>query len=299
MTRNYPTIFALGICLLPVPQALPQSYHFDSYANQSELSSSGWSTTDTNAPGSRNEAVDYNAQGSLRLIYNSDDTNNQVGILGGYFQNLPPSGTTTLLTAPVTAVASPYLRFRWTQNIQNASSDDGIRDRFGWTIRTTDSSNNPYNLVSLMLDPMSTTGTFAAKNTLLTRAVAGGPGGASLGSTVLEIQRGSTYSFEIILNTIANTWSAAATGTADYENSANLWTTLINQAPLSLVSGQTVSGFSAAWVTHDQNPADGISYGSNIMAFDNIQIDSVPEPSSLSLFALGSLAVLAARRRSS
>jgi len=279
-----------------------QSYNFETYSVDDPLSTQpDWSSSDTNAdPLDRPDGVAVDAQGGGNF-YILNSSNNTVGILGGFLlPDSTPTGTTTLLSAAVTSapsVSSPILRFRWAQNILNAAPDDGVRDRFGWTIRKTNGGTTS-DLVALMLDPKHLlTEDQADKNTLLARAYNGSA--ASLGnaitvSSVQSLARGAPYSFEILLDTSANLWSARVGNSPDYLTTT--WSTIVANATLGLSSGDVVSQFSATWILESSNPNNA---GENVMAFDNIQIDTVPEPSSLSLFTFGALALLASRRRRS
>jgi len=288
--------------LLACTLVTAQSYNFDAYSVDDPLSTQpSWSSTDSNIdPLDRPDGVAVDAQGGGNFYINNS-SNNIVGILGGFLlPDATPTSTTTLLSAAVTAapsVSSPVLRFRWAQNILNAQPGDGVRDRFGWTIRKTNAGVTS-DLLSVMLDPKNlfTDDADNGNNTLLARAYNGSP--QNLISTistgiVQNLDRGAPYSFEILLDTSANLWSARVGNSPDYLTAT--WSTIIQNATLGLSSGDVVSQFSATWILKAGNPGGA---GENVMAFDNIQIDAVPEPSSLSLLALGSLALLAARRRS-
>jgi len=111
----------------------------------------------------------------------------------------------------------------------------------------------------------------------------------------VDLNRGEAYAFEILVNPTSWTWSAKVSGnfTADYESISD-WSTIIQNAAMGGTTGSTIDGFAATWITQDSNPANA---GRNVMAFDNINI--VPEPSTVSLVTLGSLALLASRRQRS
>lgn len=265
-----------------------QNYNFESFSNGSILSSqTGWSSNDSNqADGVEN----------LQSPFFIGTTGNNVGVIGGFYTDggslITPSGRPIFLKADVTATPStdyPFLRFRWLQNISNTDQDNGKRDSFGWTVRSGTTS-----LLTLISDPTS-----PSSNSLRVRGYTGGPGGSLLGGSftpnIATLNRGEAYAFEIEVNPNTWTWSAKVSGnfSVDYE-SISTWSTIIQNAAMGASSGSPIDGFAATWITQDGNPANA---GRNIMAFDNIQI--VPEPSTFSLVTLGSLALLATRRRRS
>ena len=262
-----------------------QTYNFESYSNGSSLSSQpGWTSSDLNqADGVEN----------LQSAFFPGTSGANVGIIGGFWEDsgslITPSNRVNLLTAPVTAASStdyPFLRFRWIQNISNTDQDNGKRDRFGWTVRSGSTS-----LLSLISDPLSST-----SNILRVRGYNSETSSSHLvAPSNVDLNRGEAYAFEILVNPTSWTWSAKVSGnfTADYESISD-WSTIIQNAAMGGTTGSTIDGFAATWITQDSNPANA---GRNVMAFDNINI--VPEPSTVSLVTLGSLALLASRRQRS
>jgi hypothetical protein len=215
--------------------------------------------------------------------------------LGGLYDG--PTTTTTYLTRGFGAQDNNRFTFRWTQNIANAASDDGIRDKFGWSIKSTTGTD----LVTLMFLNVNLPG-----QNLLAQGYAGSLSGSAItsSSNLGVSNRGEWAQFEIVLNTTANTWSASL-----FNAGTSSWQTFITDGAVN-GSGYTVGSISAVWDLQDKTttrPATLLGgtpvtlysgAGQNIMQFDNLSISGVPEPSSLSLVTLGSLALLAARRRS-
>jgi hypothetical protein len=219
----------------------------------------------------------------------------QAGWLGGLYDG--PTTTTTYLTRGFGAQDNNRFTFRWNQNIANAAEDDGIRDKFGWTVK----SSTGADLLTLMFLNVSLPG-----QNLLAQGYAGSLLGTSItsSSNLGVSNRGEWAQFEIVLDTTANTWSASL-----FNATTNAWQTFIQNGAVD-GTGYTVGGISALWDLADTSTTrtDTLidetqvtlytSAGKNIMMFDNLSISGVPEPSSLSLLTFGALAYLASRRRS-
>lgn len=288
MKPALPLLFLIG-WLGVAGNSWAQTNNFESLSGGSILSSqTGWNSTDTN------QADGVEAEQSL---FFPGTSGSNLGIIGGYWSDggslIAPSSRSTFLTADVTAttsLSSPLLRFRWLQNISNTDQDNGRRDTFGWSVRSGSTS-----LLSLISTPNSPT-----SDSMTVRGYSGDTSGSFLGGSftpnVATTARGSAYAFEILLNPGSWTWSAKISGSfsTDYEAISN-WSTLIQNAALGGTQGSAIDGFAATWTTQDSDPANA---GRNVMAFDNIQISSVPEPSTLTLLTLGSISLFALRRRS-
>lgn len=219
--------------------------------------------------------------------------------LGGLYDG--PTTTTTYLTRGFNSQDNNRFTFRWTQNIANAAPDDGVRDKFGWTVKSTTGTD----LLTLMFLNVS-----LPSHNLLAQGYSGSLLGTAVNSSngLGVSNRGEWAQFEIVLNTTANTWSASLFNAAA-NGGDGAWQTFITDGAVS-GSGYTVGSISAVWDLQDKTTtrSDALvdetpvslysGAGQNIMMFDNLSISGVPEPSSLSLLTLGSLALLAARRRS-
>ena len=255
---------------------------FDGYASDAFITDdSNWTTTDL----WQNNGVVPRTVG-------------QAGWLGGLFDG--PTTTTTYLTRGFDAQDNNRFTFRWTQNIANPNPDDGKRDRFGWTVKSAAGAN----LLTLMFDNVSLPG-----QNLLAKGYSGSLSGTLQSSTGLGVSnRGEWAQFEIVLDTVANSWTASLFNAAA-NNGAGAWQTFIQNGAVD-GTGYTVGGISALWDLADTSTTrtDTLidetqvtlytSAGKNIMMFDNLSISGVPEPSSLSLLTFGALAYLASRRRS-
>ena len=264
--------------------------NFDGYATDAFITDDfNWSTTDL-----------WQNNGVIPNEIVPDD-GGQAGWIGGLFDG--PTTTTSYLTRSFEALDNNRFTFRWTQNIANAALDDGIRDKFGWTVRSTTGTD----LLTLMFLNASLPG-----QNLLAQGYSGSLLGTSISSSnALGVSnRGEWAQFEIVLDSAANTWSASL---FNADPGVNAWQTFIEGGSVNGASGSyTVGQFSAVWdladtsETRSDNLSDEnqtavtiyTSAGQNIMMFDNLSISGVPEPSSLSLFTFGALAYLASRRRS-
>lgn len=272
--------------------------NFESYAADAFVTdTNNWSTTDqwqnngivTDAPNGKAGWVGGLAKYS---------TNSQGSIV---FTN-GPTTPTTYLTREFEAQDNNRFTFRWTQNIANAASDDGIRDKFGWTVKSTDGTD----LLTLMFLNVNLPG-----QNLLAQGYSGSLLGATVGNKpgIIGVSnRGEWAQFEIVLDSAANTWSASL---FNANPGVNAWQTFIEGGSVNGASGSyTVGKFSAVWDLADKTTTTEDSLanntpvdlytgaGKNVMYLDDLSISGVPEPSSLSLFTFGALAYLASRRRS-
>jgi len=295
-------VFCLGIVSLFLPSSPARSGTFSITDNFDGLASDAFITDDSNW--TTTDLWQNNG------VIPRDD--GQAGWLGGLakysydngvvvYTNAPTT-TTTYLTRGFDAQDNNRFTFRWTQNIANASQDDGIRDKFGWTIKSTTGAD----LLTLMFNTVNVNLSGQTYNLL-----AQGYSGSLLGTAVTSSSglgisnRGEWAQFEIVLNTAANTWSASL-----FNAGTSSWQTFITDGAVN-GSGYTVGSISAVWDLYDKtttrqdflaDESEVTLYsgaGQNALLFDNLSISGVPEPSSLSLVTLGSLALLATRRRRS
>ena len=130
----------------------------------------------------------------------TDAPTGKAGWIGGLFD--APTTPTAYLTRSFLPQSNNQFTFRWTQNIANATTDDGKRDKFGWTIKSTTGAD----LLTLMFLNVNLPG-----QNLLAQGYSGSLLGTSISSSngLGVSNRGEWAQFEIVLDTAANTWSAS------------------------------------------------------------------------------------------
>ena len=231
----------------------------------------------------------------------------KAGWLGGLYGD--PTAPTAVLRLTVDPDNNTKFTFRWVQNIANAASDDGKRDTFGWTVYSTTGAS----LLSLKYTYGSFTGNDGRHYDTRVNGYLGDLNGTSVSSFNYGLlNRGEYISFQVEVDTAVNKWSAGFASYSPSNPNAPISNNLLNQGNLNAAPDTKVGGIGAVWDLADKTPttnvapaADGSSPGTfysgagmNIMTMDNLSVSGVPEPSSLSLLAIGSLALLASRRRS-
>ena len=200
--------------------------------------------------------------------------------------------------------------FQWVSNIANNANPDGRYDTFGMTVYST--LNNP--LVTLKFDY----GSFNYENVAYDTSVdviRGGMNGAPISLVNLGLlNRGEYNSYKIEVDTWANTVQA---GFAAGSNPSSVSYNLVGNSDNLLDPSRApwtednlrVGGIGLVWDLSDKTQVgtqtldDGTvvpafnGAGNNIMTVDNLSVQGVPEPSSLSLLGLGGLALLSLQRR--
>jgi hypothetical protein len=198
--------------------------------------------------------------------------------------------------------------FQWVSNIANNANPDGRYDTFGMTVYST--LNNP--LVTLKFNYGSyENGTYDTS----VDVIRGGINGAPISLDYLGLlNRGEYNSYKIEIDTWANTVQA---GVAAGSNPSSVSYNLLGNSKNPIDPTRNpwtednlrVGGIGLVWDLSDKTQVgtqtldDGTvvpafnGAGNNIMTVDNLSVQGVPEPSSLSLLGLGGLAWFSVRRR--
>jgi len=213
----------------------------------------------------------------------------RVGILG--YRGPISSGTSgvSLLGTSVDRQGNSLLRLQVDQMISQSSPTRPNDDSFGWTIR---SGGN--DLVKAIFT--AKTSNFGsgetADNTLL------------IGNYALE--RNAVYRLQIWMDLTNGVYgvdvaAAAATGSPSVLTASTTFTRVLSGSLLNLSYGSDIS-FDATWDLQNKTPNTDGEYdqnGNNYMAFTNLKVENVPEPTSGSLLLTGLAAWAMSRRRRS
>lgn len=225
----------------------------------------------------------------------------KAGWLGGLYGD--PTTPTAVLKLTLDPDNNSKFTFRWVQNIANAASDDGKRDTFGWTVYSTTGAN----LLSLKYTYGNYTGNDGRHYDTRVNGYLGDINGTSVSSFNFGLlNRGEYVSFQVEVDTAANQWSAGFASYSSSNPNAPISNNLLNQGNLNAPAGTQVGGTGAVWDLADKTvlaPASTTpsttfysGAGMNIMTVDSLSVQGIPEPSSLSLLGLGTLALLSFRR---
>lgn len=227
----------------------------------------------------------------------------KAGWLGGLYGD--PTTPTAVLKLAFDPKDNTKFTFRWVQNIANASTDDGKRDTFGWTVYSTTGTS----LLSLKYTYGSYTGYDGLHYDTKVNGYLGDLNGTSVSNFNLGLlNRGEYVSFQVEVDTSANQWSAGISPYSSSNPNASMSNNLLSQGNLNAPADTQVGGIGAVWDLADKTPdlAPASSTpsttfytgsGMNIMTIDNLSVQGIPEPSSLSLLGLGGLALLSLERR--
>jgi len=230
----------------------------------------------------------------------------KAGWLGGLYSD--PTTPTAVLKLAFDPKDNSKFTFRWVQNIANAASDDGKRDTFGWSVYSTTGAS----LLSLKYTYGNYTGTDGRNYDTRVSGYLGDLNGTSASNFNLGLlNRGEYVSFQVEVDTSANQWSAGVSSYSSSNPNAPISNNLLSQGNLNAAAGTQVGGIGAVWDLADKTPTTNVSpasdgsspntfyngSGMNIMTIDNLSVQGIPEPSSLSLLGLGGLALLSLQRR--
>ena len=184
------------------------------------------------------------------------------------------------------------------------------RDTFGWTVYSTTGAS----LLSLKYTYGNFTGGDGTHYDTRVNGFLGDLNGTSASNFNFGLlNRGEYVSFQVEVDTAANQWSAGISSYSASNPNAPISNNLLNQGNLNAAPGTQVGGIGAVWDLADKTPTTNVSpasggsspntfyngSGMNIMTIDNLSVQGIPEPSSLSLLGLGGLALLSLRRRKS
>lgn len=197
-------------------------------------------------------------------------------------------------------------RFRWVQNLANGNPDDSIRDTFGWTLFST--ANSP--ILTLKFN----NGDFLGRdtnnyNTMVTALR--GDITSSINAMPDEMDevlfnRAEWVSFDLNVDTVADTWSATI---GSVNNPVNSY---LMEGVLNILAGTELGAIAQIWDLENSSSFSNAERelrngdkiystftgaGANTMLLESLSVQGVPEPSSASLVLISSLALLAARRR--
>lgn len=222
----------------------------------------------------------------------------KAGWLGGLYGD--PTTPTAVLKLTLDPNNNSKFTFRWVQNIANSASDDGKRDTFGWTVY----SSTGTSLLSLKYTYGNFTGYDGRHYDTRVNGYLGDINGTSVSNFNYGLlNRGEYVSFQVEVDTASNQWSAGFASYSASNPNAAISNNLLNQGNLNASAGTEVGGIGAVWdladKTPDLAPASGApsntfysGAGMNIMTVDSLSVQGIPEPSSLSLLGLGTLALL-------
>lgn len=222
----------------------------------------------------------------------------KAGWLGGLYGD--PTAPTSILKLTLDPDNNSKFTFRWVQNIANAATDDGRRDTFGWTVYSTTGTS----LLSLKYSYGSYLGNDGRHYDTRVNGFLGDLNGTSVSNFNFGLlNRGEYVSFQVEVDTAANQWSAGFSSFSASNPNAPISNNLLNQGNLNASAGTQVGGIGAAWDLADKtsSTSNGNTFytgaGMNIMSLDNLSVQGIPEPSSLSLLGLGCLTLLTLHRR--
>lgn len=271
----------------------------------------GWSSTDQWQ--NNGFLPDINVPNSTNGRATTFSSGQAAGFGGAFMFGDAASNGPTVATSELRFTINPQgnnqWKFRWVQNLANGSEDDGKRDRFGWTVFST--SSTPIMTLRLTtVSPGSTNyvGTDGLPYDSAVRAFYGDINSTNCNSiqeNAVLFNRGEWVSFELNIDTLADSWSATIGSVSDPVNE------YVISGALGILAGTELGSIAQIWDLADtstdaqrtlrtQNNAPVNTYGgagANTLLVESFSIQGVPEPSSASLLLFSSLALLAARRR--
>lgn len=309
-------VFPLALVLASGHSCLAQQYFGETFEGMSHTNF----VTDFSPPWSTSDTWQSNGVEDSSVVNAPVASGSKVGFLGGYFSGNPVLGPAEPLPASLNfgfnAGGNSQFEFNWIQNLANPADDDGKRDVFGWAVR--DLSGQALLSLKFIPAPLDTTTLDPDDIVPYVRNIGGvdhefdtavvGFEGEFWQEIPVEtgdlyaglFNRGEWTAFEIVLDTLTDTWSATI-------NSID------GLSPFTFVSGasavNTGAGLGALSAIWNPGDSDGIpasvtieeglvtSAGGNTLFVDNINVTAIPEPSSTALLGCGLALWFSTRRR--
>ena len=283
-------VFLTIFCIVSLAKATPSGLLYSENFSNSTLYPDGWTVSD-GTTWITNDANEQNVVSGDGVAYGFGD-GSRVGILGYRGPISSSTGGVSLLGTSVDRQNNSLLRLQVDQIITISSSTNPKDDSFGWTIR---SGGN--DLVRAIFAPKTSNlaSGQSADNTLL------------IGN--YSLQRNAVYRLQIWMDLNDGVYgvdvaAAAATGSPSVLTASPTFTRVLSGSLLSLGVGGfgTDFTFNATWDLQNKTPNTDGEYdqnGNNYMAFTNLKVENVPEPTSGSLLLTGLAAWAMSRRRRS
>lgn len=284
------TVFLTILFAVSVVKATPNStpiYLASENFSDATVYPDGWTISD-GTTWITNDANEQNVVSENGVAYGFGD-GSRVGILGYRGPISSGTGGVSLLGTSVDRQGNSLLRLQVDQMISQSSSARPNDDSFGWTIR---SGGN--DLVKAI---------FTAKTSNL-------GSGETVDNTLLignySLNRNQVYRLQIWMDLINGVYgvdvaAAAATGSPSVLTASTTFTRVLSGSLLNLSYGSDIS-FNATWDLQNKTANTDGEYdqtGNNYMAFTNLKVENVPEPTSGSLLLTGLAAWAMSRRRRS
>ena len=281
------TLFLAVLFVTSVGRAVPSSLLYSENFSDATAYPDSYTVSDGTS-WVTNDANEQNVVSENGVAYGFGD-GSRVGILGYRGPISSGTGGVSLLGHSVDRLGNSLLRLQVDQIITNSSSTRPNDDSFGWTI-----TSGGQNLVRAIFAPKTSNlaAGESADNTLL------------IGS--YSFNRNQVYRLQIWMDLADGVYGvdaapAAATGSPSVLNASPTYTRVLSGSLLNLAYGSDLT-FNATWDLQNKTANGTGAYdqnGNNYMAFTNIKVENVPEPTSASMLLTGLAAWALSRRRRS